>query len=61
MSIRILDMSPLCEDLGHSFMVTEWELDSACKIANVLLCQRCMSLYKYKEMKGRMKVLQEFS
>ncbi|MFI4954529.1 MAG: hypothetical protein ACHP9Y_01300 [Gammaproteobacteria bacterium] len=50
---------PLCEEMGHSFMVTEWEKDTGSNIANVLLCQRCMGLYKYKEMKQRMKILLE--
>ena len=52
-------ITPLCEEMGHSFMVTEWEKDTGSNIANVLLCQRCMGLYKYKEMKQRMKILLE--
>lgn len=52
-------MTPLCEEMGHSFMVTEWEKDESSEVANVLLCQRCMGLYKYKEMKQRMKILDD--
>lgn len=48
-----------CEELGHSFFVTEWEQDESSKVANILLCQRCMGIYKYKEMKARLKLLKE--
>jgi hypothetical protein len=52
-------MIPVCEEAGHIFMVTEWEKDESSEVANVLLCQRCMGLYKYKEMKQRMRILDD--